>query len=72
MGTVYKAIHERMRRVVALKVLRPELAATLGPDRFRREIETAARTSPEAAKHGEGRAVKKVIVVPGRLVNVVV
>jgi leucyl-tRNA synthetase len=34
-------------------------------------IEAAARTSPEVAKYGEGRPVKKVIVVPGRLVNVV-
>src|SRR5262249_2326656 len=31
------------RRRVALKVLRPELTALLGPDRFLREIETSAR-----------------------------
>jgi leucyl-tRNA synthetase len=36
------------------------------------EIEAAARTSPEVAKHANGAPVKKVIVVPGRLVNVVV
>ncbi len=35
-------------------------------------IEAAAAASPEVAKHGEGRAPKKIIVVPGRLVNVVV
>jgi leucyl-tRNA synthetase len=35
-------------------------------------IENAARTAPEVAKHAEGRAIRKVIVVPGRLVNVVV
>jgi leucyl-tRNA synthetase len=35
-------------------------------------IETAARASPEVAKHANGASVKKVIVVPGRLVNVVV
>jgi leucyl-tRNA synthetase len=35
-------------------------------------IEAAARASAEVAKHGEGRPVKKTIVVPGRLVNVVV
>ncbi|MCC6195071.1 MAG: leucine--tRNA ligase [Burkholderiales bacterium] len=35
-------------------------------------IETAARASPEVAKHGAGAPAKKVIVVPGRLVNVVV
>jgi leucyl-tRNA synthetase len=35
-------------------------------------IEAAARASPEVAKHAAGAAVKKVVVVPGRLVNVVV
>jgi leucyl-tRNA synthetase len=35
-------------------------------------IEIAARAAPQVAKHGEGRPPKKVIVVPGRLVNVVV
>jgi eukaryotic-like serine/threonine-protein kinase len=43
MATVYLARDLKHKRPVALKVLRPELAATLGPDRFRREIETAAR-----------------------------
>ncbi len=35
-------------------------------------IEAAARASAEVAKHAGGAPVKKVIVVPGRLVNVVV
>jgi leucyl-tRNA synthetase len=35
-------------------------------------IEAAARAAPEVARHGAASAVKKVIVVPGRLVNVVV
>ena len=35
-------------------------------------IEAAAAASPEVAKFSEGRAPKKIIVVPGRLVNVVV
>jgi leucyl-tRNA synthetase len=35
-------------------------------------IEKAAREAPEVARHGAGTPVKKVIVVPGRLVNVVV
>jgi leucyl-tRNA synthetase len=35
-------------------------------------IEAAARSSAEVAKHANGAPVKKVIVVPGRLVNVVV
>lgn len=43
MATVYLALDLKHKRRVALKVLRPALAATLGPDRFRREIETAAR-----------------------------
>jgi leucyl-tRNA synthetase len=38
----------------------------------RHAIESAAQTAPEVAKHGGGAPVKKVIVVPGRLVNVVV
>jgi leucyl-tRNA synthetase len=35
-------------------------------------IEAAARAAPEVARHGDPAAIKKVIVVPGRLVNVVV
>jgi leucyl-tRNA synthetase len=35
-------------------------------------IEAAALASPEVAKFGEGRHPKKVIVVPGKLVNVVI
>ena len=43
MATVYLAEDLKHRRKVAVKVLRPELAATLGPDRFFREIEVAAK-----------------------------
>jgi serine/threonine-protein kinase len=43
MATVYLARDLRHDRPVALKVLHPELAATLGPDRFQREIRFAAR-----------------------------
>jgi len=43
MATVYLAQDLRHDRPVALKVLRPELAATLGPERFQREIRFAAR-----------------------------
>src|SRR4026207_2518398 len=43
MATVYLAHDLRHDRPVALKVLRPELAATLGPERFLLEIRTAAR-----------------------------
>jgi tetratricopeptide (TPR) repeat protein len=42
MATVYLAEDLRHRRQVAIKVLNPELAATLGPERFLREIEIAA------------------------------
>ena len=38
----------------------------------RAEIEAAALASPELARYGDGRAAKKVVLVPGRLVNVVV
>jgi serine/threonine protein kinase/tetratricopeptide (TPR) repeat protein len=43
MATVFLAHDLRHKRPVALKVLHPELALTLGPERFQREIETAAR-----------------------------
>jgi TolB-like protein/Tfp pilus assembly protein PilF/predicted Ser/Thr protein kinase len=43
MATVYLAQDLRHDRPVALKVLHPELAASLGPDRFQREIRFAAR-----------------------------
>jgi serine/threonine-protein kinase len=42
MATVYLAEDLKHHRHVALKVLRPELAAALGPERFLREIEIAA------------------------------
>ena len=43
MATVYLAFDLKHQRKVAVKVLRPELAAALGADRFTREIETAAQ-----------------------------
>ena len=43
MATVYLARDLRHDRPVALKVLHPELAASLGPERFQREIRLAAR-----------------------------
>jgi TolB-like protein/tRNA A-37 threonylcarbamoyl transferase component Bud32/Flp pilus assembly protein TadD len=42
MATVYLARDTKHHRPVALKVLHPELAASLGPERFRREITFAA------------------------------
>jgi len=43
MATVYLADDVKHNREVAIKVLKPKLAAALGADRFLREIEIAAR-----------------------------
>jgi serine/threonine protein kinase len=43
MATVYLACDLRHDRPVAFKLLHPELAATMGPERFQREIRLAAR-----------------------------
>src|SRR3970040_1537269 len=43
MATVYLAEDLKHKRMGAVEVVRPELAATLGPERFAREIEVAAR-----------------------------
>ncbi len=43
MATVYLAEDLKHRRRVAIKVLRPELSAALGTERFLREIELAAK-----------------------------
>ena len=45
MATVYLANDRRYGRTVAIKILRPELVAAIGPDRFSREIEIAAHLS---------------------------
>jgi len=42
MATVYLAEDLKHRRKVAIKVLRPELAAVIGAERFLREIQTIA------------------------------
>ncbi len=42
MATVYLAEDLKHKRKVAVKVLRPELAAVLGAERFVQEIETTA------------------------------
>ena len=43
MATVFLALDAKHHRRVALKVLHPDLATSLGPERFRREIELAAQ-----------------------------
>src|SRR2546426_9091473 len=45
MATVYLAEDLKHHRKVAIKVLKPDLAAALGPERFLREIEIAAGLS---------------------------
>ena len=45
MATVYLAEDPKHRRRVAVKVMRPELAETLGTERFLREVEIAAQLS---------------------------
>jgi serine/threonine-protein kinase len=58
MAVVYLAHDKKLNRAVALKVLRPELAASLGPERFLREIAIAAKlTHPNIlALHDCGEA----------------
>jgi serine/threonine-protein kinase len=58
MATVYLAEDLKHRRRVAVKVMRPELAAALGGERFFREIELAARlTHPHILPlHDSGKA----------------
>jgi serine/threonine-protein kinase len=57
-ATVYLADDVKHHRKVAIKVLRPELAAVLGPARFLREIEIAARLNHPhiLALHDSGEA----------------
>ena len=45
MATVYLAEDLKHKRKVAVKVLRPELAAVLGAERFVQEITTTAKRS---------------------------
>jgi serine/threonine-protein kinase len=58
MATVYLAHDVRHDRMVAIKVLRSDLAATLGGERFLREIRIAAKlTHPHIMPlHDSGEA----------------
>ena len=78
MATVYLAHDRKHNRKVAVKVMRPELASTLGADRFLREVEIAAQLShPHILPmydSGAGRrrpllrhAVRRGRVAPGRI-----
>jgi leucyl-tRNA synthetase len=50
--------------------LRGSVKVPAGADKA--TIEAAALANPEFAKFSEGRAPKKVVIVPGRLINIVV
>jgi leucyl-tRNA synthetase len=50
--------------------MRGKLVVAAGADQA--AIEAAALACPEVTKHAAGAAVRKIVVVPGRLVNVVV
>ena len=54
MATVYLAKDLKHNRNVALKVLKPELAAVVGAERFLAEIETTAPCGPVVAGRGSG------------------
>jgi len=58
MATVYLAQDLKHDRPVAIKVLRPELSAALGPERFLREIQIAAKLNHPhiLALHDSGEA----------------
>ncbi len=47
-------------------------AITVAPNASKKSVETAALASPEFKRFSEGRPVRKIVIVPGRLVNVVV
>ena len=61
MARVYLGEDLKHRRKVAIKVLRPELAAVIGAERFLREIEiVAGLTHPHILPlHDSGRAVRR-------------
>jgi serine/threonine-protein kinase len=58
MATVYLAADLKHKRQVAVKVMRPELAATLGSERFLREVQIAAQLNHPniLAMHDSGEA----------------
>jgi serine/threonine protein kinase len=67
MATVYLALDVKLQRRVALKVLRPELAASLGNERFLREIAALERHSTTfgRAETGNVRSRNNLVVASG-------
>src|SRR2546427_6808898 len=53
MATVYVAEDLKYHRTVAVKVLRPELASVLGPDRFLREVEIDRKSTRLNSSHSQ-------------------
>ncbi len=65
MATVYLAHDAKHHRKVAVKVLRPELAVTLGADRFCRWTPSAAESWSMRSGHGTaGRSTSKRQIAP--------
>ena len=64
MATVYIAEDLKHHRQVAVKVLRPELAASLGAERFLREIEIAAKLNHPTSHYDSGGAGTFLLCVP--------
>ncbi len=75
MATVYLADDLKHERKVALKVLKPELAAVVGAERFLAEIKTTANLTREAvprprcARSPPYPEVKRAVKVPSLEVN---
>lgn len=61
MGTVFLAEDLRHGRKVAVKVLRPEIAASMGTERFLREIRMAAGLQHPNPSH--------LLTVPGSIIG---
>lgn len=64
MATVYLAEDLKYKRKVALKVLRPELAAILGAERFLKEIELTANLHPRLHLRQQGVIAPSSCAVP--------
>ena len=63
MATVYLAHDLRHEREVAVKVMRPELASTMGADRFLREIQLVASLSIPTSCPSSIRARRRAISI---------